>query len=124
MTTYTNPFRVNLETIRTCQRLRPERVEQLVKYMWAIFDDTDDTGIDLVGDAASTTWDEALEFIDDPQFVDDMYGIFVQDVSVEDTITTFECLAPQFDALDGDDVDLYLDLREIDAGTTTLPVGR
>lgn len=124
MTTYTNPFRVNLETIHTCQRLRPERVEQLVKYMWASFDDTDDTGIDLVGDAASTTWDEFLTMIDDPDFVNDMYGIFVQDVTVDETIDVFERLAPQFDALDGDDVELYLDLREIDTSTTTLPVGR
>lgn len=121
---YPNPFRINLETIRTCQRLRPERVEQLVQYMWASFSDTDDQGVDLVGDAAATTWDEFLTIIDDPDFVNDTFGFEEGEVSVEDTISTFECLAPQFDALDGDDVDLYIDLREIDPNTTTLPVGR
>lgn len=120
MTTHTNPFRVNLETIHTCQRLRPERVEQLVKYMWAIFDDTDDLSVDLVGDNASTTWDFFLTFIDDPQFVNDEWDD-VQDITVDETIAVFERLAPQFDALSDDD-DRGLDLKHIDAHTTILPL--
>lgn len=120
MTTYANPFRINLETIRTCQRLRPERVHQLTKYMWALFNDVDDIGVDQVGDSAATTWDFFLTFIDNPQFLADEFDDGY-DYPVEDTIAVFERLAPQFDEL-SDDEERGIDVNLIDAHTTILPL--
>lgn len=124
MTTYPNPFRINLDTLRRAdQELTIGQEALLVANMWYLFHDADDTGVADVGNTAAIPWDEAGAYLGDLDLNNALEVLYLYGENIADTIAVFECLAPQFDALSDDD-DRFLCLREIDADTRHLHMSR
>lgn len=124
MTTYPNPFRINLDTIQKAidHDMRTGRLALLIASMWDLFHDADDTSVDLVGDNASISWDVAGAYTD-LDMDTALEVMYLYGEGIRETINVFERLAPQFDALSDDD-ERGIDLREIDTNTTVLPLHR